>query len=181
MTPHGRRSSKHWRALVPASDRSFQSKDSQRGSSGFSRPIVPDGNYQLEVIDSEERKFNSGNDGVIATFEIVDGPVGAEEHVGTQLTSAFVDSEASYWFQRSFAEALNGMEYPEGQQVAVPWSSANGKHVGAVLTAEVGRDWVNRQGETVKGQLESKIKRFVDHRPWGKTEKLIEEFSALGV
>ncbi len=166
---------------MPASDRSFQSKDNQRGSAGFGRPVVPDGNYKLEVVDSEERTFNSGNKGVIATFEIVDGPVGAEEHVGTQLTSAFVDSEASYWFQRSFAEALNGVEYPEGQQVAVPWSTANGKHVGAVLAAEVGRDWTNRQGETVKGQLESKIKRFVDHRPWASTQELLDNSADLGV
>lgn len=166
---------------MPASDRSFQSKDNQRGSAGFGRPVVPDGNYKLEVTDSEERTFNSGNKGVIATFEIVDGPVGAEEHVGTQLTSAFVDSEASYWFQRSFAEALNGVEYPEGQQVSVPWSTANGKHVGAVLAAEVGRDWTNRQGEVVKGQLESKIKRFVDHRPWESTQEVLDDHADLGV
>jgi hypothetical protein len=102
----------------------------------------------------------------MATFEVVDGPEGAEEHMGTQLTSAFVDSEASYWFQRSFAEALNGVEYAQGQQVAIPWSGANGRHVGAVIAAEVGRDWTNRQGEVVKGQLESRIKRFMDHRPW---------------
>jgi hypothetical protein len=165
---------------VPASDRSFQSKDNQRGSAGFSRPVVPDGNYKLEIIDSDERTFNSGNKGVIATFEIVDGPVGAEEHMGTQLTSVFVDSEASYWFQRSFAEALNGVEYPEGQQVSVPWSMANGKHVGAVLVAEVGRDWTNRQGESVKGQLESKVKRFVDHRPWENTQELIEVYTERG-
>ena len=151
---------------MPASDRSFESKDSQRGSTGFGRPVIPNGNYKLEVIDSEERTFASGNRGVMATFEVVDGPEGAEEHMGTQLTSAFVDSEASYWFQRSFAEALNGVEYAQGQQVAIPWSGANGRHVGAVIAAEVGRDWTNRQGEVVKGQLESRIKRFMDHRPW---------------
>ena len=166
---------------MPASDRSFQSKENQRGSSGFSRPVVPDGNYKLEIMDSEERTFNSGNKGVMATFEIVDGPVGADEFMGTQLTSAFVDSEASYWFQRSFAEALNGVEYPEGQQVAVPWSSANGKHVGAVLAAEVGPDWTNRQGEVVKGQLESRSKRFMDHRPWESSAELVEEYTELGV
>ena len=159
---------------MPASDRSFQSKENQRGSSGFSRPVVPDGNYKLEIMDSEERTFNSGNKGVMATFEIVDGPVGADEFMGTQLTSAFVDSEASYWFQRSFAEALNGVDYPEGQQVAVPWSSA-------VLAAVVGKDWTNRQGEVVKGQLESRIKRFMDHRPWESSAELVEEYTELGV
>ena len=120
---------------MPASDRSFQSKDTQRGSAGFGRPVVPDGNYTLEVVDSE----------------------------------------ASYWFQRSFAEALNGVEYAQGQQVAIPWSEANGRHVGAVVAAEVGRDWTNRQGESIKGQLESRIKRFIDHRPWEA------EFTELGV
>jgi hypothetical protein len=167
---------------VPASDRSFESKDNQRGSSGFGRPVVPDGNYKLELVDSEERTFASGNRGVMATFEIVDGPVGSEEHLGTQLTSVFVDSEASYWFQRSFAEALNGVEYAQGQQVAIPWSSANGKHVGAVVAAEVGRDWTNRQGEVVKGQLESRVKRFVDHRPWETSAPaLVEEYTEFGV
>ena len=167
---------------MPASDRSFESKDNQRGSSGFSRPVVPDGNYKLELVDSEERTFASGNRGVMATFEIVDGPVGSEEHLGTQLTSVFVDSEASYWFQRSFAEALNGVEYAQGQQLAIRWSSAIGKLVGAVVAAEVGRDWTNRQGEVVKGQLESRVKRFVDHRPWETSAPaLVEEYTEFGV
>jgi hypothetical protein len=157
---------------MPAGERTFM-RGEEAGDSGGAFN-VPDGVYKVKLVDSEDKVSQAGNPMVVATFELVDGPAGADEHFGKRFKDYFTYTDSSYWKSRLFRDAITGTLSPSGQDavIKIPWPNLNGKIVGVKLKSE--QNTFTRSRGPQAGQQstvqQSRVEEYVDPRTWDQPE-----------